>query len=127
MKNTKCTELSATQYLPEVLFERLCKRLGVRSYSALGRALGLSPSVVSKVRNRRLAISSEILLKIHDATDIPVRELRRWMGDTRPFYSPLSPAIIRPQAKSEAPQVHSSVRAKVIDYSFRNDAAHHLP
>lgn len=127
MKNTKCTELSATQYLPEVLFERLCTRLGVRSYSALGRAIGLSPSVVSKVRNRRLAISSEILLKIHDATDIPLRELRRWMGDTRPFYSPLSPAVIRPPVKSEALRVHSSVRAKTIDYNLRNDNAHSLP
>lgn len=98
MKNTKSSELSAAQYIPEVLFERLCNRLGVRSYSALGRVIGLSPSVVSKVRNRRLAISSEILLKIHDATDIPVRELRRWMGDTRPFYSPLPPAIVRQAA-----------------------------
>jgi DNA-binding transcriptional regulator YdaS (Cro superfamily) len=112
MKNTKCTELSATQYLPEVLFERLCARLGARSYSALGRAIGLSPSVVSKVRNRRLAISSEILLKIHDATDIPVRELRRWMGDTRPYYSPLSPAIVRPPIKGETTIIHRSVRSE---------------
>jgi hypothetical protein len=127
MKNTKCTELSATQYLPEVLFERLCARLGVSSYSALGRAVGLSPSVVSKVRNRRLAISSEILLKIHDATDIPLRELRRWMGDTRPFYSPLSPAIIRPPVKSGAPQVHPSVRVRTIDYSMQKDTVHSPP
>lgn len=111
MKNTKHTELSATQYLPEVLFERLCKRLGVRSYSALGRAIGLSPSVVSKVRNRRLAISSEILLKIHDATDIPVRELRRWMGDTRPFYSPLSPAIVRQSATIKSSRTYRMVSA----------------
>lgn len=94
MKNVKRTELKPEQYLPEALFKRLCIRLGVRTYSALGAAIGLSPSVVSKVRNRKVAISSEILLKIHDATDIPLRELRRWMGDTRPYYSPLSPAVI---------------------------------
>ena len=104
MKNTKSTELSATQYIPEVLFERLCARLGVRSYSALGRVIGLSPSVVSKVRNRRLAISSEILLKIHDATDIPVKELRRWMGDTRPYYSPLPPTIVRQGIAIKSPR-----------------------
>lgn len=96
MKNTMRTELTAGQYMPEALFEKLCARLGVPSYSALGVAIGLSPSVVSKIRNRKVAISSEILLKIHDATDIPVRELRRWMGDTRPYYSPLSSAVICP-------------------------------
>jgi transcriptional regulator with XRE-family HTH domain len=74
-------------YTPEAFLERLCERLGARSLSALGRVVGLSPSVLSKVRRRRLAISSEILLKIHDATDIPVRELRRWMGDMRPYFS----------------------------------------
>lgn len=94
MKNTMQMELAPHQYSPEALFERLCARLGVRSYSALGVAIGLSPSVVSRVRNRKVAISSEILLKIHEATDIPVRELRRWMGDTRPYYSPLSSAVI---------------------------------
>ena len=94
MKNTMRTELAPNQYLPEALFEHLYARLGVKSYTALGLAIGLSPSVVSKVRNRKVAISSEILLKIHEATDIPVRELRRWMGDTRPFYSPLSRSVI---------------------------------
>ena len=74
-------------YTPEAFLERLCERLGARSLSALGRVVGLSPSVLSKVIRRRLAISSEILLKIHDATDIPVRELRRWMGDMRPYFS----------------------------------------
>jgi transcriptional regulator with XRE-family HTH domain len=74
-------------YTPEAFLDRLCEKLGARSLSALGRVVGLSPSVLSKVRRRRLAISSEILLKIHDATDIPVRELRRWMGDMRPYFS----------------------------------------
>lgn len=116
MKNKIHTELSAAQYIPEALIERLCVRLGARSYSALGRAIGLSPSVVSKVRNRKLAISSEILLKIHDATDIPVRELRRWMGDTRPYYSPLTPAIInRPWSGAESDAALSRRRARAKD------------
>lgn len=82
-------------YTPEAFLERLCERLGARSLSALGRVVGLSPSVLSKVRRRRLAISSEILLKIHDATDIPVRELRRWMGDMRPYFSRVQLARVR--------------------------------
>jgi hypothetical protein len=57
--------------------------------------VGLSPSVLSKVKRRRLAVSSEILLKIHDATDIPVRELRHWMGDMRPLFSRVQLRAIR--------------------------------
>lgn len=74
-------------YTPELFLDRLCQKLGARSLSALGRVVGLSPSVLSKVKRRRLAVSSEILLKIHDATDIPVRELRQWMGDMRPLFA----------------------------------------
>ena len=114
MKTTMRTELAAHQYDPEGLFERLCARLGVRSYSALGLAIGLSPSVVSKVRNRKVAISSEILLKIHEATDIPVRELRRWMGDTRPYYSPLSRSVISHDRKPSAVRARHDTRVERI-------------
>ncbi len=90
----KRNELSPTQYDPEKLIDRLCKAVGARSYSALGRVIDVSPSVLSKVRHRRLGVSSEILLKIHDATGIPIRELRRWMGDTRRYFSPWHPSVM---------------------------------
>lgn len=76
-------------YSPETFIDGLLRRLGVRSYAALGRIVGLSPSVISKVRHRRLIISSKILVQVHEATDIPIRELRRMMGDTRRHFSPL--------------------------------------
>ena len=76
-------------YTPELFIDRLIRRLGLRSSSALARKVGLSPSVISKVRHRRLAVSGEILLKIHEETEIPIRELRHMMGDTRPYFSPV--------------------------------------
>ncbi len=76
-------------YAPESFVDGLIRRLGVRSYAALARVVGLSPSVISKVRHRRLVISSKILVQVHEATDIPIRELRRMMGDTRRYFSPL--------------------------------------
>lgn len=76
-------------YTPELFIDRLIRRLGLRSSSALARRVGLSPSVISKVRHRRLAVSGEILLKIHEETEIPIKELRHMMGDHRPFFSPL--------------------------------------
>lgn len=77
------------RYNPEKFLDGLIARLGVHSSSALARVVGLSPSVISKVRHHRLTISGEILLKIHESTDIPIRELRRMMGDTRKYFSPL--------------------------------------
>jgi transcriptional regulator with XRE-family HTH domain len=76
-------------YTPELFIDGLIHRLGLRSSSALARKVGLSPSVISKVRHRRLAVSGEILLKIHEETEIPIRELRHMMGDTRPYFSPV--------------------------------------
>lgn len=88
MKNNEQQPQQPTRYHPEKLLDGLIVRLGVRSSSALARLVGLSPSVISKVRHRKLAVSGEILLAFHEATDIPIRELRRMMGDTRKYYSP---------------------------------------
>ncbi len=77
-------------YTPELFIEGLMRRLGTRTRSALARAVGVSPSIVSKIWHRRLAVSSEILLQVHEATGIPIRELRRMMGDQRRFFSRFS-------------------------------------
>jgi DNA-binding transcriptional regulator YdaS (Cro superfamily) len=89
MKNNEEKIEQTARYQPEKLLDGLIVRLGVGSSSALARLVGLSPSVISKVRHKRLAVSGEILLAIHEATDIPIRELRRMMGDTRRYFSPL--------------------------------------
>lgn len=83
-------------YTPDLFIERLIHRLDLRSSSALARKVGISPSVISKVRHRRLAVSGEILLKIHEETDIPIKELRCMMGDTRPYFSPVKLPLARP-------------------------------
>jgi hypothetical protein len=86
---TAMIKYTSDTYTPELFIDRLIRRLGLRSSSALARKVGISPSVISKVRHRRLAVSGEILLKIHEETDIPIRELRHMMGDTRPYFSPV--------------------------------------
>ena len=73
-------------YNPEGLITRLKKELNARSISALARAIAVTPSVLSKVRRHELTVSSNLLIAIHDATSIPIRELRAWMGDHRRLY-----------------------------------------
>ena len=79
-----------THYTPELFIDGLMRRLGTQTRSALAKAVGVSPSILSKIWHRRLAISSEILLQVHEATGIPIRELRRMMGDQRRFFSRFS-------------------------------------
>lgn len=41
-------------YAPEAFLDRLCEKLGARSLSALGRVVGLSPSVIRQSNSRSL-------------------------------------------------------------------------
>ncbi len=70
-------------YRPDLLVDQLIHRLGVRTSSGLARRLDVSPSMISKVRNLRSPVTAELLVLMHDATGIPIRELRSMMGDTR--------------------------------------------
>ncbi len=95
MKTKNIPRQSITRYTPELFIDGLMRRLGMKTRSALAKAVGVSPSLVSKIWHRRLAISGEILLQVHEATGIPIRELRRMMGDERRFFRPFSvPAAI---------------------------------
>lgn len=85
--NSKKTSRTGFEYRPEQLIHTLMARLQARSLSELARKIGVSPSVLSKVMRRELPISSRILIKIHDSTGLPIRQLRTWMGDDRPFFS----------------------------------------
>ncbi len=76
-------------YRPDLLVDQLINRLGVRTCSGLARRLAVSPSMISKVRNARSPVTAELLLLMHDASGIPIRELRLMMGDTRQRFEPI--------------------------------------
>lgn len=52
----------------------------VKNDAALSRTLEVSPPVISKIRTRKLPVGPSILVKVHDLTDMPVREIRKHMG-----------------------------------------------
>ena len=74
-------------YTPDGFLDHLQLRLGLKNDAALARLLAVTPAIVSRIRNRKLPVSSNMLLAIHEATDIAIRELRRMMGDTRRLFS----------------------------------------
>lgn len=79
--------LNLHSYTPDGFLDRLLSRLGLKNDAALARMLAVTPAIVSRIRNRKLPVSSSMLLAIHEATNIAIRELRGMMGDTRRLFS----------------------------------------
>ncbi|MBX9901680.1 MAG: hypothetical protein K2Y28_12930, partial [Burkholderiaceae bacterium] len=50
---------------------------------ALARHLEVAPPVISKTRNGKLAVGASLLLRLHEVTDISIKDLRALMGDNR--------------------------------------------
>lgn len=71
------------------LLDTLLRDLGLRHDSALARSLGLRPCAISRLRHGKGPVTSDMLLKMHDATGKSIRELRNMMGDTRCGYWPI--------------------------------------
>lgn len=73
----------AHTYNPNRLLDFMMENLKCKNDAALSRALDVAPPVISKIRHQRLPISAALLIKLHELTGLPVRELREIMGDRR--------------------------------------------
>lgn len=85
----------AAKYDPNHLLDSLIERLQLRNDAALSRALGVEPPVISKIRHRRLPVGASLLIRMHEASDITIHELRELMGDRREKYR-IDPANLNP-------------------------------
>lgn len=68
-------------YDPNRLLDWLLTLKKLRSDAALSRCLQVTPPVISKIRSGQLNLSPNLLLKIHDAYNIPINELRALLGN----------------------------------------------
>lgn len=59
-----------------VLIESLKKLFDLKNDAALSRALGVAPPVISKLKSGALTIGDSLLIKIHDAFDMPIKTIR---------------------------------------------------
>jgi len=75
------SELSA--YDPDNLLDTLLDKLSLKNDAALSRALEVAPPVISKIRHRRLPVGPSMLIRMHEVSDLSIRELRTLMGDRR--------------------------------------------
>jgi len=68
---------------PGALLDHLLKNLGLKNDAALARVLEVQPPVISKLRHCRLPVGATMLIRMHEVTDISIKELRALMGDRR--------------------------------------------
>ncbi|WP_136414898.1 MULTISPECIES: hypothetical protein [Oxalobacteraceae] len=71
------------QYDPNNLLESLIERLNLKNDAALSRALEVAPPLISKIRHRRLPVGASLLIRMHEVSDLSIKDLRHLMGDRR--------------------------------------------
>lgn len=74
---------SQETYDPNNLLDSLLERMKLKNDAALSRALEVAPPVISKIRHRRLPVGASLLIRMHEVSDLSIRELRDLMGDRR--------------------------------------------
>src|SRR4051794_6579135 len=74
---------SQVTYNPDNLLDSLIERLNLKNDAALSRALEVAPPVISKIRHRRLPVGASMLIRMHEVSDLTIKELRELMGDRR--------------------------------------------
>lgn len=75
--------LTQTQYDPNNLLDALLEKLALKNDAALSRALEVAPPVISKIRHRRLPVGASMLIRMHEVSELSIKELRTLMGDRR--------------------------------------------
>ena len=63
-------------YDPNAVLDAIMEKLNLKNDAALSRALEVAPPVISKIRHRTLPIGATILLRMHEKSNIPIRELK---------------------------------------------------
>jgi hypothetical protein len=69
---------------PNAMLDAVKQNLGLKNDAALCRVLEIDPPVISKVRHHRTPVSAALLIALHEASEISIRDLRYLMGDYRP-------------------------------------------
>lgn len=91
--------LERPEYDPNNLLDALIQRMSLKNDAALSRALEVAPPVISKIRHRRLPIGASLLIRMHEVSDISIRELRNLMGDRREKFR-MSPEHFKPKTSA---------------------------
>lgn len=91
-------------YDPNRLLDTLIQHLNLKNDAALSRALEVAPPVISKIRHHRLPVGASLLIRMHEVSDLSIKELRRLMGDRRSKFR-ISDKQFKPKRKDDTENV----------------------
>jgi hypothetical protein len=73
-------------YDPDPLLTTVAEQLNVKNDAELARALAISAPSISKIRHRKMVVGPNLLIRMHEITNLSIKELRALMGDHRPIF-----------------------------------------
>jgi hypothetical protein len=73
-------------YDPNNLIDCLIEKLHLKNDAQLARALEVAPPIISKIRHRKLPVGASILIRMHEVSELSIRDLRTILGDRRAKY-----------------------------------------
>jgi hypothetical protein len=68
--------LEPSSFVPNKLLDTLIERMNLKNDAELCRVLEVQPPIISKIRHRKLNVGATILLRMHEKSNIPIRELK---------------------------------------------------
>src|SRR3569623_1408918 len=84
LDNTNSNRLAdQVAYDPNNLLDTLIEKLHLKNDAALSCALEVAPPVFSIIRLRRLPVGASLLIRMHEVSELSIKELRNLMGDRR--------------------------------------------
>lgn len=58
------------------LLDEVKKRYEVKNDAELSRKLDVPPPTISKIRSGRISVSADMILRLHETFNMPVKEIR---------------------------------------------------
>src|ERR1035437_6184982 len=80
------TLIEQDTYDPNALLDALIVKLQLRNDAGLSRALEVAPPVISKIRHRRIPVGASLLIRMHEFSELSIKDLRILMGDRRDHF-----------------------------------------
>lgn len=71
--------LADPNYDPAQLLDDVRETLNLKNDLALCLALEIGPSVISKVRNKKTPVTALLLVRMHEVSEVSIRDLRLLM------------------------------------------------
>jgi hypothetical protein len=68
--------LEPSSFVPNKLLDTLIEKMNLKNDAELCRVLEVQPPIISKIRHRKLAVGATILLRMHEKSEISIRELK---------------------------------------------------